>query len=487
MPTWAPIGGQSGHVTEKTPIIYWIRRDLRLSDHPGLSAAAHSGRPVLPVFILDEVAEKLGAAPKFRLGLGLAEFARALEGIGTRLILRRGAALKVLRALLAETGAGAVWWTRAHDPDAIARDRAVKSGLREDGLEAKSWPGHLLFEPWTVSTKQGGFYKVYTPYWRAVKDREVDAALPAITALTPPADWPDSDALEAWATDEAMARGAPVVARHIRVGEGSAQGRLGAFIARGIAEYGAGRDIPAADGTSGLSAHLACGEISPRICWHAGMRAREEGKKGAETWLKELVWREFAYHLLFHTPRLASGNWREEWDAFPWNEDARRAEVIAWKRGRTGIEFVDAAMRELYVTGTMHNRARMIVASYLTKHLMCHWKIGMAWFEDTLVDWDPANNALGWQWSAGSGPDATPYFRVFNPDTQARKFDLDRAYRRRWIAEGQADPPATALDFFRAAPPHWGLSADTDYPADPVVGLDAGRKRALAAYEDRDF
>ncbi len=202
---------------------------------------------------------------------------------------------------------------------------------------------------------------------------------------------------------------------------GGGAGRLGAFIAKIVADYDRTRDLPAVNGTSNLSENLALGEISPRTCWHAGQRALAEGKAGAETFLKELVWREFAYHLMYHTPHILQGNWREDWDAFPWNTDERRAEVKAWKQGRTGMQIVDAAMREMYVTGRMHNRARMIVASYLTKHLMSHWKIGLDWFEDCLIDWDPASNAMGWQWSAGSGPDATPYFRVFNPDTQAEK------------------------------------------------------------------
>ncbi|MEM1432248.1 MAG: FAD-binding domain-containing protein, partial [Pseudomonadota bacterium] len=199
-----------------------------------------------------------------------------------------------------------------------------------------------------------------------------------------------------------------------------------------------------------------------------------------------LVWREFAYHLLYHTPHLTSDNWRQAWAAFPWNEDATTPEAVAWTQGRTGIEFVDAAMREMYVTGTMHNRGRMIVASYLTKHLMCHWKIGMRWFEDHLVDWDPASNAMGWQWSAGSGPDATPYFRVFNPVTQLEKFDPRRVYVDRWIAEGRRHPSATALSYFDAVPRHWGLSASAPYPA-PIVDPKAGRQRALDAYANRDF
>jgi deoxyribodipyrimidine photo-lyase len=277
-----------------------------------------------------------------------------------------------------------------------------------------------------------------------------------------------------------------VVRPHLNVGEAAASGRLSNFVANRIAEYKKMRDFPAEDGTSGLSENLTYGEISPRSCWHAGIRALEEGKAGAETFLKELVWREFAYHLVYHTPRLTSGNWREEWDAFPWNEDERKAEVKAWKQGRTGIRFVDAAMREMFVTGRMHNRARMIVASYLTKHLMCHWKIGCDWFGDCLADWDPASNALGWQWTAGSGPDAVPYFRVFNPETQLEKFDPEEAYVGRWIAEAADRPTKDALAYFDAIPKSWNMSPDDAYP-DPVVGTDEGRKRALAAYEGRDF
>ncbi|MDU8944359.1 cryptochrome/photolyase family protein [Ovoidimarina sediminis] len=468
------------------PILYWVRRDFRLGDNPGLSAAAESGRPVIPVFILDEVMEGHGACPRWRMGLGAEAFATALEGIGSRLIFRRGKALEVLRALVAETGAGSVWWGRAYDPEAIARDKAVKAGLKEDGIDARSWAGHLLFEPWTVETKTGDFYKVYTPFWKSVKDREVPAALPGVSALTAPGAWPGSEDPGDWDLARAMNRGAEIVRAHLTIGEDAARGRLAQFIGHKVADYAEARDIPGVQGTSRVSENLTYGEISPRTAWHSGMRAFNEGKRGAETFLKELVWREFAYHLAYHTPRIVSGNWREEWDAFPWNEDERTAEVKAWKQGRTGICFVDAAMRELYVTGYMHNRARMIVASYLTKHLMCHWRIGQAWFEDCLIDWDPASNAMGWQWSAGSGPDATPYFRVFNPVTQLDKFDKNRDYASRWIAEGQGRPPKDALAYFEAIPRRWNMSPDDAYP-DPVVTADEGRKRALAAYENRDF
>ena len=216
-----------------------------------------------------------------------------------------------------------------------------------------------------------------------------------------------------------------------------------------------------------MSENLTFGEISPRMCWHAGQRALRDGKADAEVFLKELVWREFAYHLAHHTPRILTDNWKEDWDAFPWNTEIT-PEVAAWQQGRTGIPFVDAAMREMYVTGTMHNRGRMIVASYLTKHLMTHWKIGLDWFADHLIDWDPASNAMGWQWSAGSGPDATPYFRVFNPVTQLDKFDKDRAYVKRWIAERYRSPQDSALTYFEMIPQIWQMRPDAAYP-DPVV------------------
>ena len=472
--------------TDTAPTLLWLRRDLRLADHPALCAALARGGPVIPIFIRDGSVEALAAAPKWRLGLALECFGRSLGDAGSRLILRSGDALEVLRALAEETGARAVHWTRLYDKDAIGRDSAIKAALRGDGIEAVSHPGHLLFEPWEVETQTGGYYKVYTPMWRAVKDRDVPAPLAAPARIPAPGDWPRSEALEDWRMGAAMDRGAAVCLPHQRVGEAAALERLGWFLDEAVGDYATARDLPARDGTSGLSENLTYGEIGPRQCWHAGLRARHEGGKGAETWLKELVWREFAYHLLWHTPHIATGNWRPEWDAFPWRGDADAPEVTAWKQGRTGVPFVDAAMREMYVTGRMHNRGRMIVASYLTKHLMTHWKVGMRWFEECLTDWDPASNAMGWQWAAGSGPDASPYFRIFNPETQLDKFDPKHAYVRRWIAEGQRDPPDTALSWYDAIPRSWDRRPDEDYPA-PVIGLQEGRERALAAYENRPF
>jgi len=466
-----------------SPILLWLRRDLRLSDHPALLAAIGRGGAVIPVFIRDDSVDDLGAAPKWRLGLGLEHLAGRLRDKGSRLIFRSGDALEVLRRLADETGAGAVYWTRLYDPRAIDRDRKVKSALIDAGLDAKSHPGHVLFEPWTVETGEGSYYKVYTPMWRAVKDRDVPGPESAPSRIPAPGAWPDSEALEGWHMGAAMDRGAAVCAPHQNVGEEAAQGRLGWFMAHAVDAYRTGRNLPAEPGCSGLSENLTYGEISPRQCWHAGWRAVQEGAKGAETWVKELVWREFAYHLIYHTPRITSENWREKWDAFPWKTATRSEPVLAWKQGRTGVPFVDAAMREMYVTGRMHNRARMVVASYLTKHMLTHWKVGLRWFEDCLTDWDPASNALGWQWVAGCGPDAAPYFRIFNPETQAEKFDPEGRYRRRWIAEGQAHPPETALSYFDAIPRGWQMSAGDAYPREPVVGLKEGRERALAAYQ----
>ena len=469
-----------------SPILMWFRRDLRLGDHEALTAAVKTGRPVIPVFIYDELTEAMGAAPKLWLGLSVESLGKAFAGKGPSLILRRGKTPDVLRDLIRETGAGAVYWSRLYDPEARARDTDLKAALKEDGITAESFAGHVLFEPWTVETKTGGFYKVYTPMWKMVRDRDVPSDLPTPATISAPEGWPASDDLSDWQRAKAMQRGADILASHCTVGEQAASDRLGAFIAHRIADYAKNRDLPAVDGTSGLSENLTYGEISPRRCWHAGWRALHDGKADAEVFLKELVWREFAYHLAFHTPRITSGNWKEDWDAFPWNTDERLAEVKAWKQGRTGIRFVDAAMREMYVTGTMHNRGRMIVASYLTKHLMCHWKIGLDWFADCLIDWDPCSNAMGWQWSAGSGPDATPYFRVFNPVTQLDKFDKDRTYVRRWIAEGYRTPTETARAYFDMIPLSWGMSADDGYP-DPIVSAEEGRQRALAAYENRGF
>lgn len=466
-------------MTDTRPVLLWFRRDFRLADHPALAAAVATGRPVIPVFLHDECVDTLGAAPKWRLGLAAECFDQKLRRIGSRLIFRRGKAAEVLSALASETGAAAVFWSRGYDPASVARDTGVKQRLVAQGLEARSFAGHLLFEPWAVANKAGSFFKVYTPFWKTVRGLNVGAQVRPVTGLRAPEQWPTGDRIADWAMGAAMNRGAAVVRPHLSVGEDAARDRLHDFLEGAVEGYRADRDFPAKPATSRLSENLTYGEISPRQIWHAGQAALQRGAAGAEHFLKELVWREFAYHLVFHTPRIVSENWRPEWDGFPWRGDNVEAE--AWRRGITGEPLVDAGMRELYVTGTMHNRVRMVVGSYLTKHLLTDWRIGRDWFADCLVDWDPASNAMGWQWVAGCGPDAAPYFRVFNPETQAEKFDANGAYRSRFLLgwRGAAHPDARA--FFEAVPLAWRLSSTAPLP-DRRIALSDGREAALSAY-----
>jgi len=464
------------------PLILWFRRDLRLDDNPMLAAAAQTGCPLIPVFVADDSVTTLGAAPRWRLGEGLRAFGKTLADQGSRLVLRKGRALEVLRGLVKEADATGVWWGRLYDARSRGRDAEIKQALRSDGTEARSFAGHTLIEPWQVETGEGGHYKVYTPFWKALSAHGVAEPFKAPSKLPAPDTWPASDSLADWKLGAAMNRGAKVVARHARIGSAAAEAKLDGFLDGPVDDYKAARDFPAGEATSRLSENLTLGEIGTRRVWWRTQRILEQdrGHRGAEHFLKELAWRDFAHHLIFHTPEIATGNWRPEWDRFPWRDDNDDAEC--WRRGLTGEPFVDAAMREMYVTGTMHNRARMIVASYLTKHLMTHWRVGLKWFEDCLIDWDPASNALGWQWVAGSGPDAAPYFRVFNPAIQAEKFDPDENYRHRFVAELTDKPGRDALSYFDAIPRSWKLDSGATYP-EPLIDLKAGRQRALDAYE----
>ncbi|MCY4232460.1 MAG: deoxyribodipyrimidine photo-lyase [Bacteroidetes bacterium] len=462
--------------------ILWLRRDLRLMDQPAWVEALEENGPVWPVFILDSLMEStFGAAPKWRLGQSLQSLNDTLNQYGSRLILRRGEPEDVLVSLVSETGASQVIWSRLYDPQSIHRDGKVSISLTNQGITVKEVNSSLLFEPWTVTTQTGGFYRVYTPFWRAVQHIDVHSPLKMPVGLSPPSDWPHSDELANWALGRDMNRGASIVSRFAKVGEDAAHKRLDQFIDQSINVYKSSRNFPSKHATSRLSENLAYGEISPRVIWHAGMNAvkNAENVKESEHFLKEVVWREFAYHLLYHTPHIVDHNWRSEWDHFPWREDNDDAE--RWRRGMTGVDMVDAAMREMYVTGTMHNRTRMIVASFLTKHLMTDWRVGQAWFRECLIDWDIAANSMGWQWTAGSGPDAAPYFRVYNPEIQAKRFDPDHSYRDRFIAEGRLIPHEDGLSYFEAIPRSWNLSPDQPYPS-PVIDLSVGRTRAMEAY-----
>ena len=458
------------------PIIIWFRRDLRLSDHEALSWAAQSGRPIIPVFINDDIVQSLGAAPKWRLGLAVKKFGETLGKLGSKLILRKGDPVKILADLAGETDADTVIWSRGYDAMSVERDKKVKASLIESGLEARSFAGHLLYEPWHPKTKAGGYFKVYTPFWRNVSaEYKITEPLRKVVDFRPYQNAIQTEALADWVLGKEMDRGANVVSNFVRVGEEAALDRLAHFIDEKVDGYREGRDFPEANAVSGLSENLTYGEISPRQMYYAGLMARDAGKMGAEHFLKEITWREFAYHLLWHFPELDQKEWRAEWAAFSW----RQTGDLPWKQGRTGVAFVDAAMRELYVTGIMHNRLRMIVGSYLTKNMLIDWRVGMRWFAECLIDWDPAANAMGWQWIAGCGPDAAPYFRIFNPMTQADKFDASAHYRNRFL---DVKKSLEARLFYDACPRSWRLNVKDDV-TEPKINLSQSRKDALLAYE----
>lgn len=461
--------------------LLWFRQDLRLRDNPALAAAVARGR-VVPVFILDDGDKNWppGAASLWWLHHSLTALRKDLGGLS----LYRGDPRTILPKLVAEAKASAVVWNRCYEPHAVKRDTAVKERLKKDGVEAESFNGSLMFEPWEVKTGSEGPYKVFTPYWRSVQTRDV----------TPPIGKPrsidvhrlaSSEKLDDWKLLPTKPNWAKGFAEHWTPGEQGALDRFKQFLDEDLATYGEMRDRPDKPSTSRLSPHLHFGEISPRQIY-ARLQSDLDSKttrSGAAKYLSEVGWREFAHHILYHFPKLPDDNWRETFDAYPWRTS--KADLKAWQRGLTGYPLVDAGMRELWHTGFMHNRVRMIAASFLIKHLRLDWRLGQAWFWDTLVDADLANNAFGWQWVAGSGADASPYFRIFNPMTQGEKFDPNGDYVRRWCPELSKLP-----DKFVHAP--WKADEEAlkaarvvlgkTYPK-PIVDHDAARKAALEGYK----
>jgi deoxyribodipyrimidine photo-lyase len=468
--------------------VAWFRQDLRLADNPALDAAVQRGGTVIPVYIdssEEEAPWAPGGAARWWLHQSLASLDASLRSRGSRLVLRQGPALAQLLALCRESGADAVYWNRRYEPAVSARDTLVKQGLRAAGLVAESRNGALLAEPWDISTQSGGPFQVFTPFWRRLLAQlHPAAALMAPLALPAPTAWPSSLALPALALlpDIPWYAG---MAQAWQPGEAGATQRLAEFLAGALPRYAEQRDWPGVAGTSRLSAHLHHGESSPRQVWHAVLRAA--GSEVAATrsgkYLAELVWREFSHHLLHHFPHTPTTPLRAQFARFDWRDDPQA--LRAWQRGRTGIPLVDAGMRELWATGWMHNRVRMIVASFLVKNLRLPWQAGARWFWDTLVDADLASNTQGWQWSAGCGADAAPYFRVFNPVTQGRRFDPQGQYLRRWLPElarltdEQIHAPweVDAAQLSAA-----GVVLGAHYPA-PIVDLRASRAAALAAYQ----
>ncbi len=432
----------------KSPTIVWFRHDLRLDDNPALAAAASRGA-IVPVFIWAPDEEKPwepGAASRWWLHHSLERLSASCEKAGAPLVIRRGPSLATLRALVKETGAGGVVWNRRYEPAVIARDTGIKKALVADGLAAESFNGSLLFEPMNVATKEGRPYQVFTPFWRALLAREEPAEpRPAPKKLTGVDRSPKGVSIDSLALLPTL-DWASTMEKTWSPGEAGGRKRLERFLERALKGYSDGRDQPSEDGTSSLSAHLHFGEISPRRVWHAvrdavgGKPAAKITTGGAEAYLRELGWREFANHLLYHFPHTADAPLRPDYARFPWAKDP--VGLRAWQRGRTGFPIVDAGMRQLWATGWMHNRVRMIVASFLVKDLRVSWLEGARWFWDTLVDADLAANTLGWQWAAGCGADAAPYFRIFNPTSQAEKFDPDEVYVDRWVdrAAGYPEP-----------------------------------------------
>jgi deoxyribodipyrimidine photo-lyase len=471
-----------------TPTLVWFRSDLRLRDNPALVAAARRGGPVVPVFVWspdEEAPWAPGGASRLWLHLSLAALDDGLRARGSRLVLRAapssGAALD---ELVGETGAGAVLWNRRYEPACVGRDRAIEERLRGRGIHAASTNAALLREPWEVSTRSGGPFQVFTPFFRAWTEQGTPPPpLPAPARLGAPARWPRSLPLRALAllptvdwTQGIRAAWTP--------GEEGARRQLARFVRGALAGYAQRRDFPGQSAGSRLSPHLHFGEIGPRQIWHALEGLGAAGGAGGAAFRRELAWREFAHHVLHHFPHTTTRPLRPEFARFPWAKAPQH--LRAWQRGRTGYPIVDAGMRELWTTGFMHNRVRMIAASFLVKHLLQDWRAGARWFWDTLVDADLANNTLNWQWVAGSGADAAPFFRVFNPVLQGEKFDADGAYVARWVPE-LARLPAAYIHQPWAAPAavlaEAGVRLGRDYP-EPLVEHGPARARALAAFAE---
>ncbi len=461
--------------------IVWFRNDLRLADNAALAAAIQCREPIIPVFIWSpqEAGEwSPGGAAKWWLHQALKSLAADLAARNIPLIIRTGASLQVLRELIEASGAVRIFWNRRYEGPQRAVDATVKRALREQGIEVQSFNSALLNEPHTVATGGGQPYKVYTPYWKKVKDRAIEAPIePRLEAMQSPAVWPHSIALEHL---ELM----PQVNWHVgleaawEVSEAAAQRRLAGFLKGAVNAYHVDRDRPDYAGTSCLAPYLRWGQIGPRQIVAALRKHCDLSAAGPEVYLKEIYWREFAYHVLYHFPHTPDQPLRAEYADFPWQNDT--VMLQAWQQGRTGYPIVDAGMRQLWQTGWMHNRVRMIVSSLLVKHLLQDWQAGARWFWDTLVDADLASNTLGWQWSGGCGADAAPYFRVFNPILQGQKFDPDGSYVKRYVPELQNLPRAYMHEPWQAPRAVIHSSGADAYPS-PIIEHQAGRARALAA------
>ncbi len=422
------------------PVIVWFRNDLRIQDNPALNAALQRGAPIIPVYILDEAGEgkwKIGGATRSWLHHSLKSLIHTFKDKESELVLCEGDSLQVLQQLIKKTGVSTVFWNRRYEPDIIKRDSDIKTALNHSGIEAKSFNAALLHEPHTVSNKSGLPFQVFTPFWKhCLTLQKEDPAVCKLTRFPKPDAFPKSLKLEDLNLLPALGWDKGFY-ESWHPGEAGAHKRLAGFLKTAAEDYSDQRNIPSRAGTSGLSPHLHFGEISPRQIWKAcvDLKAGDftQLSRGAQVFLSEVGWREFAFHLLFHFPKIPNEALRSEFNQFPWKKDAKA--LKAWQKGKTGYPIIDAGMRELWVTGWMHNRVRMIAGSFLVKDLLITWEEGVAWFWDTLIDADLASNTMGWQWVSGCGADAAPYFRIFNPILQGLKFDPDGYYVRKWVPE----------------------------------------------------
>ena len=468
----------------ETRALVWFRNVMRLTDNPALLAAVASGQPIIPLFILDDDTPgdwRPGGARRWWLHHSIKALDGELRQRGSRLLLQQGETLTVLPELAKTVRATTVFATRSYEPWARTLEDKLQKRLAADGVTLKRFAGPLLFEPDDVATKSGTPFQVFTPFWRTVAQRTPRKPQPAPKHIPTPDGLPRGDTLKNWDLLPTKPDWAGGLRETWEPGEAAASAMLNIFLDDAVAQYQDDRNRPDIRGTSRLSPYLASGEISPNVCWYAAQSRGTGG--GVETFLKELAWREFSYHLLFHWPDLPSSPFRDEFADFPWA--AKKSAISAWQKGLTGYPIVDAGMRELWHTGWMHNRVRMVAASFLIKHLQVPWQTGEAWFWDTLVDADLANNSASWQWVAGSGADAAPYFRIFNPVKQGETFDPKGDYVRRWVPELHALAtehihapwlaPATALE-------KAGIVLGKTYPR-PIVDHAEARERALAAFK----
>lgn len=463
--------------------LHWFRQDLRCQDNPALSAACQAHTSLLPLYI-DEIqpARPMGGAQRWWLHHSLESLGGDLHAHGLKLCLRRGDPLNLLLHLIEKHSIDAVYWNRCYEPQQIERDSGIKAALTAKGIKVYSFNGGLLNEPWTVCNQSGHYYKVFTPYWRQCL-RQMPQNPAQIIEQWPHSLPADSDELKAWQLLPDNPDWAAGFKAYWQPGEQGALARLADFITHHVDHYAGKRDIPIHDATSRLSPHLHFGEISPWRLWRVAQEAKLNPAcdiHSVDKFLTELGWREFSHHLLYHFPQLPDTPFKQEFKDFPWQQDEEA--LMRWQRGLTGYPIVDAGMRELWRSGYMHNRVRMIVASFLTKDLFIDWRTGASWFWDTLLDADLANNSASWQWVAGSGADAAPYFRIFNPVLQGEKFDPLGEYVKKWVPELESVKAKWVHKPWLAPSGELGITLGKEYPH-RLVDHNEARAFALSSYK----